>query len=599
MAFFSRHRVLLAALAGGVGVVAAVALWLFPPSGSTAPQRDGVPFPDVRFTDVTDAAGLRFRHVNGAAGRKLLPETMGSGVAVLDYDRDGRPDLFFVNSRPWPGESGGRPTQALYRNQGNGSFEDVTRALGLDVTLYGMGAAVGDYDADGWPDLFVTAVGGSRLFHNLGGKRFEDVTGGVGLPTDALPDVSADEFHKWDKPIPWPASATFLDYDGDGRLDLFVCSYVTWSPAHDLGVNAVLPGGRRAYVPPTQFPGAHCLLYRNVGGRFEDVSTTAGVQVSDPIGRGVAPEPIGKALGVVACDPDADGWPDLIVANDTVRNFFFHNRSSSNGGRRFEEIGLTTNVAYSDGRPRGGMGIDYAEVRPGQSAAVIANFTNEPNTLLALTSGNPLLFRDTAMLAGLAGPSRGPMKFGALFLDYDLDGNNDLLTCNGHLEPDIALSLPNQSYAQPAQLYWNTGRDGLQFDLIPDEPPGMDLFRPLVGRGCAYLDYDGDGDLDVVLTENNGRARLFRNENRTRNNWLRLDVGDAIGAEVTIESGAAHRKRHIAGARGYLSQSEQVVTIGLGRATKADKVTVRWPGKEGGTRTWTDLEAGKVHRLQR
>ena len=600
-AFFARHRFLLAALLGGVGIVAAVALWLFPPSGSSNPQRDGVSFPDVRFTDVTDAAGLRFRHFNGAAGRKLLPETMGSGVAVLDYDRDGRPDLFFVNSRPWPGESDDRPTQALYRNQGDGTFADVTAVVGLDVTLYGMGAAVGDFDNDGWPDLFVTALGGGRLFRNRDGKRFEDATERAGLPFGSLPDVSADEFREWDKPIPWPASATFLDFDGDGRLDLFVCSYVTWSPAHDLGVNAVLPGGLRAYVPPTQFPGAHCLLYRNLdGGRFEDVSAKAGVQVSDPVGRGGAPEPVGKALGVVACDPDADGWPDLIVANDTVRNFFFHNVPSSDGGRRFEEIGLTANVAYAEGRPRGGMGIDFAEVRPGQPAAVIANFTNEPNTLLELGSTRPLLFRDTAMTAGLAGLSRGPMKFGALFLDYDLDGRADLLTCNGHLEPDIARSQSHQSHAQPVQLYWNSDRDGLLFELVPDETAGNDLFRPMVGRGCAYLDYDGDGDLDVVLTENNGRARLLRNDNRHGNAWIRLALeGGGIGAEVTVEAGGVTRRWYVAGGRGYLSQSELVVTVGLGRAAKADKVTVRWPGKDGGTRTWTDLQAGRVHRLTR
>ncbi|HET6573440.1 MAG TPA: CRTAC1 family protein, partial [Fimbriiglobus sp.] len=597
MTLFSRHRYLFAALLGGAGVVAAVALWLFPPTGSSNPRRDDVPFPDVRFTDVTDAAGIRFHHVNGAAGRKLLPETMGAGVAVLDYDRDGRPDLFFVNSRPWPGASDGRPTQALYRNQGDGTFADVTAAVGLDVTLYGLGAAVGDFDADGWPDLFVTALGGGRLYRNLGGQRFDDVTGRVGLPVGALPDVPADEFHKWSEPIPWPSSATFLDYDGDGRLDLFVCSYVTWSPAHDLGVNAVLPGGRRAYVPPTQFPGAHCLLYRNLGERFEDVSAAAGVQVSDPVGRDSRPEPIGKALGVVACDPDADGWPDLIVADDTVRNFFFHNVSSSNG-RRFEEIGLTANVAYAEGRPRGGMGIDYGEVRPGRPAAVVANFTNEPATLLALASASPLLFRDTAAAEGLTGPSRGPMKFGALFLDYDLDGRNDLLTCNGHLEPDIALSQPGQSHPQPAQLYWSTDRDGHLFEPVAEANAGPDLFQPRVGRGCAYLDYDGDGDLDLVLTANNGRARLLRNDNRTGNHWLRFDVGGAIGAEVTVESGGVVRRWHVAGARGYLSQSEQVVTVGLGRSAKADKVTVRWPGINGVTRTWTDLPAGRVHRLK-
>ncbi len=608
MDFVSRNRLpLLAALLGGAAL-AVFAVWVFPLiPGSTTPAEGRAPFPDVRFVDVTERAGLRFRHVSGAAGRKLLPETMGAGVAVLDFDRDGRPDLFFVNSRPWPGHPGGRPTPALYRNKGDGTFEDVTEQAGLNVPLYGMGAAVGDFDNDGWPDLFVTAVGGGRLFRNAGGKRFEDVTERAGLPGGSLPECTADEFLRWDKPIPWPTSATFLDYDGDGKLDLFVCHYVTWSPAHDLGVNAVLPGGGRAYVPPTQFSGAYCRLYRNAGGgRFEDVSEVAGVLVSDPVGRGGAPEPVGKALGVVVCDPDADGWPDLIVANDTVRNFFFHNVPAEGGGRRFEEVGLTANVAYADGRPRGGMGVDYAELRPGQPAAVIANFTNEPDTLLALGSTKPLLFRDTAMTEGLAGPSRPPMKFGALFLDFDLDGRMDLLTCNGHLEPDIAVSQPLQSHPQPAQLFWNTGRAEQLFEPGPEAKAGADLFKPLVGRGCAYLDYDGDGAPDVVLTENGGRARLLRTENRTGNHWLRLALeGDgersnrsAIGAEVAVEAGGVTHRRYVAGARGYLSQSELVVTVGLGRATKADKVTVRWPGKDAGTRTWTDLPADRVHRLR-
>jgi hypothetical protein len=309
------------------------------------------------------------------------------------------------------------------------------------------------------------------------------------------------------------------------------------------------------------------------------------------------PRAVGKALGVTICDPDSDGWPDLIVANDTVRNFFFHNVPAPGGGRRFEEIGLTANVAYADGRPRGGMGIDFAEVRPGLSAVVIANFTNEPNTLLSLASGRPLLFRDTATAEGLARPSRGPMKFGALFLDYDLDGRADLLTCNGHLEPDVAASQPHQSHPQPAQLYWNAGRDGPLFEPVPAGQAGDDLFRPLVGRGCAVLDYDGDGDPDVVLTQNGGRARLLRNDNRTGNHWLRLDPGGAIGAAVTVEADGVTRRYSVAGARGYLSQSEQVVTAGLGRSAKADKVTVRWPGRDGVTRTWTDLEAGRTHRL--
>jgi hypothetical protein len=594
---------LLVALLGGAALLAALRLFTTPPAPSDAS------FPAVRFTEVTEQAGLHFRHVNGAIGQKLLPETMGAGVAVLDYDADGRPDLFFVNSRSWPGQAGERTTSALYHNTGDGTFADVTGAAGLDVSLYGMGAAVGDYDNDGFPDLFISAVGGSRLFHNEagpGGRRFVDITNRASVGgASTWPSISATEFARWERPIPFPSSAAWLDYDGDGRLDLFVCHYVAWSPALDLGINAVLPGVGRAYVPPTQFAGSNCALYRNNGdGTFADVSARAGVEVSEPTGLGRLRQPSGKSLGVVVCDPDGDGWPDLLVANDTVRNFFFHNVPAGDS-RKFEEIGLTANVAYADGRARGGMGIDYAQIRPDQPAAVIANFANEPDTLLTLARTKPLLFRDRAEVEGLAGPSRGPMKFGAFFFDYDLDGRNDLFTCDGHLEPDIAASQPTQAYRQPAQLFWNTGRaEGGLFALVPEAAIGSELYRPLVGRGCAYLDYDGDGDLDVVVTENGGPARLFRNDNRTGNNWLRLVlVGDgqrsnrdAIGATVEIHVGEAVLRRSVSGARGYLSQSELTVTVGLGTAAAADRVIVRWPDRT--AREWTGLAAGRVHRLE-
>ena len=561
----------------------------------------------VSFADATSTAGIRFRHANGAAGRKLLPETMGAGVVAFDYDNDGHPDLYFVNSCPWPGAATeAKPTGTLYRNLGDGTFEDTTAAAGLAVVLFGLGGCAGDFDNDGFPDLFVTAVGGNRLFRNVGGVRFEDVTQRAGLGDSTWP-AAADgtEFGRWSRPVSFPSSATWFDFDGDGRLDLFVCQYVSWSPALDSGIHAQLPGGNRAYVPPTQFPGTHCKLYRNLGdSRFADVSAASGIEVSEPTGVDGRIVPIGKSLGVVMCDPDGDGWPDLAVANDTVRNFFFHNVPDGRGGRKFEEIGLTANVAYAEGRPRGGMGIDAADLEPGKTTLLVANFSNESNTLLSVRKTKPLLFEDNAMAWGLAAPSRGPMKFGALFFDYDLDGRTDLLTANGHLEPDIALARPLQKQAEAAQLFRHVGTpDGPRFDSVTD---AGDLLKPLVGRGAAYLDYNGDGAPDVVVSTNGGPAKLFRNDNTTAHHWLRLKlVGDgvrsnrdAIGARVVVTAGGRQRTYTIAAGRGYLSQSELPITVGLGDKTAVESVAVHWPGKDAGTNTWTNLAAGTEHRLQ-
>ncbi|MCI0700010.1 MAG: CRTAC1 family protein [Planctomycetia bacterium] len=599
-----------------------------PPEIDPTKDRPPIPVPKVNFTNVTDPAGITFAHYNGAAGKKLLPETMGGSVCVLDFDGDGRQDLLFVNACAWPGhpqpEKRAASCLTLYRNSGDGKFEDATAVAGLNVTMYGMGACAGDFNNDGFVDLFITGVGGCKLYRNTAGeggasgaasaRRFIDVTADAGIaPKGAWPgSLSADQFISSKEPVEFASSATFVDYDADGKLDLFVCRYVTWAPAVDLSIKTTLTGIGRAYQQPQQLEGSQCVLYRNLGGgKFADVSDLTGIKVVEKEGtdKGARERPVAKSLGVITCDPDGDGWPDLIVANDTVRNFFFHNLPAEDGERKFEEKGLYVNVAYALGKPRGAMGIDWGEYLPGQYGAVIANFADEPITFLSVANADAqrLRFRDLAVGIGLAGPSQFWLKFGTFFFDYDLDGRLDLLVCNGHLEPEITKVQSDQQYAQPPQLFWNTGDQQRLFESITANDSGKDFFRPMVGRGCAYLDYDGDGDLDVVLVENNGRARLLRNDTTLGNKYIRLSlVGDgksantsAIGAQITIEAGGKTYRREIAGARGYLSQSELPITLGLGATDTIDKITVRWPGKDAGQpQEWTKLKANSAYTLR-
>ena len=558
--------------------------------------------PAVTFTDITDKAGIRFTHVSGATGKKLMPESLGSGCAFIDYDGDGHPDLLLVNGRPWPGDDrGAAPTMALYRNKGDGTFDDVTKAVGLDMPLYGMGVAVGDFDNDGLPDLVITALGGCRLFRNTkdaaGTNRFIDVTaqsGDLGKPAN-WPDAVGDAFFAWDRPIAFPTSAAFLDYDKDGRLDLFVCNYVVWSPKLDLSKPFSLGKFGRAYGPPQQFDGTHCQLFRNEGdGRFKDVSKQAGIEVNGVFGR-----PVAKALGVVVADVDEDGWPDIMVANDTVRNFLFHNQQDGT----FREVGLEAGINYGDG-PRGAMGIDWGEIRPGQPALWIGNFAVEADSLFRLDDAKKLLFTDVASIEGVSGPSGPPLVFGLLFFDYDLDGRLDCLTNNGHLEPEIHQVRPQQVYRQPANLYWNTGSKPA-FEAVTAKEAGDDLFVPRVGRGCACADIDGNGTLDVVLMDNGGPARLFRNNGGTGHHWVRLILeGDgkkcnksAIGARVVVTAGDLVQKAEVRASKGYLSCCELPLTFGLGKAANVDRVEIHWPGRDVPVQVLTEVAVDRSHRI--
>ena len=523
--------------------------------------------PKVPFTEMSTAAGLQFRHFTGATGEKLLPETMGAGAAFFDADGDGDADLLLVNGNRWPWDTQGpaSPGCALYRNDtptgGPIRFTDISAGSGLEIPFYGMGAAVGDYDNDGKPDVLITAVGGAHLFHNEGGGHFKDVTATAGV------GGSPDE---------WSTAATWFDLDNDGDLDVFVASYVNWSRAIDAEVGYKIDGSTRAYGPPMNFQGSFPHLYRNDGGgRFTDISKEGGVQVTNP-STGV---PAAKSLGVVAVDFNTDGFTDLIVANDTVQNFVFENQRDGH----FKEVGALTGIAFdSYGNTRGAMGIDAARFTDdGKLGIAIGNFANEMTALYVggTTAG---LFTDESISWGVGPTSRLPLKFGVMFFDWDLDGRLDLVSINGHLEEEITKVQASQKYRQPAQLFWNAGAAG--FVPMGPEQAGSALFTPIVGRGCAQADLDGDGDEDLLFTQTGGAPLLLRNDRPIDRRWVRLKlVGtranrDALGATVQLKAGGKTQWRTVTANRGYLSSSALPLTFGLGEATAVESIEVVWPG---------------------
>lgn len=559
-----------------------------PPAKVSTPATRSAPTvepPSLPFRDVTAEAGIMFVHENGATGQKLLPETMGGGVGVVDYDSDGDMDILFVNSQAWPANTaseGANATCALYANDGAGKFTDVTKEAGLDISLYGMGCAVGDFDNDGDPDIYVTGVGPNRLLRNDGGK-FVDITeqAGVAGPADA-----------------WGTSCGWFDYDNDGRLDLFVCNYVVWSREYDLAQNFRLIGSdTRAYGRPQNFEGTFPLLFRNKGdGSFEDVTEVAGLQVRNPsLNR-----PMAKSLGVTFADFDSDGDLDIVVANDTVQNLLFENL----GNGRFEEIGAQSGIAFDvAGNARGAMGIDTAIFRGGTAVGVaIGNFANEM-TAFYVTRPGESNFTDEAVSNGLGPQTRLELTFGVLLADFDLDGRPDLFATNGHLEEDINRVQPSQHYEQSPQIFWNCGEDqATEFCPLTEEQVGKEFFEPTVGRGAAYADFDGDGDLDIVMTAIGRPARLLRNDLPQGSDWLRLTlVGsksnrDAIGARATVIAGGVTQSQTVMPTRGYLSQSEKTLTFGFGKAERGseiEKVEIVWPS--GKISILDDLALGKTH----
>jgi predicted secreted protein len=516
------------------------------------------------FKNVTAEAGIDFHHVSGAYGGKLLPESMGGGVAFFDYDGDGAPDLLLINSNTWPGHplaEKSAPTMALYHNDGHGHFTNVTAGSGLDVSFYGMGVAIGDYDNDGRPDVFISGVNGNHLFHNEGNGHFRDVTSDAGVGGSGTD---------------WSTSCAWVDYDNDGKLDLFVCNYVRWSPQIDQTVAASTPGPR-TYAQPTRYEGTFCYLYHNEGnGHFRDVSASAGIQVKNAAGS-----PAAKAMGVVPVDLDGDGFIDFVVSNDGVQNFVFHNE----GNGTFKEIGALSGAGFDNlGRTRGGMGIDAAHFANDPSMGIlVGNFANEMSALY-VSDETHLNFTDVGADQGIGPAGVMLLKFGAFFFDYDNDGRLDALFVDGQLDPDIEKLQPGQHYRQPAQLFWNTGNSrGQRFILVPPTKCGTDLSTPMAGRGSAFADIDGDGDPDVIITQIDGAPMLLRNDQSLGHHFLRLKlVGtrsnrDAIGAWIRVHVGSQVLSRQVMPTRGYLSQSELPVTIGLGDQNRVDSVEIIWP----------------------
>jgi hypothetical protein len=516
--------------------------------------------------EIAEEAGIKFRHNNGATGRKYMPETVGSGVAFFDFDNDGLQDLLAVNSMNWPGDKPRHDTPHLYHNLGNCKFEDVTARSGLAIEIYGMGAAVGDYDNDGDADLYITAIGPNRLFRNtLGdstegrGSIFQDVTSEAGLAGSPIPIEGMGLEWKWS------ASAAWLDYDKDGRLDLFVANYVKWSPKTD--VHCGEPQ-KKAYCAPGAYEGFPSSLYRNEGGgKFRDVSVETGIRSA---------RTAGKSFGIAVADYNDDGWPDIAVANDTWPNFLFFNEA----GKRFTERGIESGIGMGEsGKAKAGMGIDTADwMNNGRFGLLIGNFSGE--SLSLFENDGKGLFTDRAHPAGMGDTSLLFLTFGLFFFDFDLDGWQDAVTANGHIDDFIHSKDEMLSYRERPLLYWNR-RNGEFKEVGPSAGEGFR--KQLVGRGAASADIDNDGDLDFAMISNGERLFLYRNEGGNANRWIRIRAEgtrsnrDGIGSLIRVTSGGVTQSQWVKSGGSFLSESQREATFGLGNSSAAEKVEVRWP----------------------
>ena len=513
----------------------------------------------IRFTDVTDTAGIHFTHTNGASGEFHLPETLGAGGAFLDYNNDGHLDLYLVNSAA---------PSVLYQNNGNSTFTDVTASAGVsNQGSYGHGVACGDYDNDGYVDIYITNFGANRLYHNNGDGTFTDVTTESGTG-DAR----------------WSSSATFFDYDTDGDLDLYVVNYVNYKLDASAPICFENPtfGATekvRGYCHPKHFEGTPDSLYRNNGdGTFTDVTEAANIR--DPGGMF-----LGKGLGVVAADFNADGNPDLYVANDDTPNYLFYNK----GDGTFAEIAILAGCAYSaDGIAQAGMGVDVGDYNgDGHLDIFVTNFSYETNTLYRNNGDGT--FTDVSYKARLGEESYLFLGFGTGFFDADNDGHLDIFVANGHIFPNVERTTDVISYKQPNQLFWNRG-DGTFAEVRLDG-------QHAVSRGTLFGDYDNDGDIDVLVTQLNGKVTLLRNESGIHHNWFRLKlVGtrsnrDSIGARVTLTLGDESQTREVHVGYSYLSSNDPRLLFGLGERTFVNRLRVRW--QSGAVQILEDLAANQ------
>ncbi|WKK64914.1 CRTAC1 family protein [Lutimonas zeaxanthinifaciens] len=511
----------------------------------------------IRMTDITASSGIDFKHINGAFGNKWMPETIGSGGGFFDYNNDGWPDIFLVNGAYWPGhgQNGNSPTPALYRNNQDGTFTDVSSKSGLNFSIYGMGCSFADFDADGDMDIYITAVGTNKLLKNENGV-FQDVTEKMGV-TGNDPDQKGSQA--------WSTGAAWVDVDRDGWLDLFVDNYVKWTPETD--IYATRDGKTKSYATPDIYQGESCRLYRNVKGHhFEDITEKAGVLNTE-----------GKSLGIAIADFNKDNWPDIVVSNDTQPNFLYIN----DGDGTFTNQAIIAGIGYDEkGRARAGMGIDIADVANDDNLAIaIGNFSQEPLSLYTQTTGG--LFQDRAGVSRLTRASLLQLTFGVHFSDLDRDGFVELITANGHIEPEINGVQQNITFEQKPQIFSN---DNGIFTNV-SEHVGESFNTPVVGRGIATADIDKDGDLDILLTINGGSPRLFRNETEQKNNSLIIKLNGkkpnqyAIGAKINIWNDGDMQSRMLRTGSSYLSQSDiGEVIIGIGKNEKADSIRITWPG---------------------